>query len=244
MILITNSNSAVILKPGKQALNLPAAFIPTKATAILRCWFNTVFFMRRNQFYTLSSKALIQRIAVIRLISNQLFRGFSYVFSLKCFFRKSDFMRASTGHVHRDRKTRAVCHCHEFRTFAPLGLSHVEAPFFASMNVPSMKHSVKSRLPRWRRSSANARNTLAHVPSLTHFWKRLWHVWYGGYRSGISCHGAPVRNIHKIPLKTALVSFQGRPRPSDRLGSFGINGSIIAHCSSFKSINSPPLLIF
>jgi hypothetical protein len=145
-------------------------------------------------------------------------------------------MRASTGHVHRDRKTKAVCHCHELRTFAPLGLSHVEAPFFARINVPSMKHSVKSRWPRSRKSSAKARRTFAIVPSLTHCWNRLWHVWYGGYRSGMSCHGAPVRNIHKMPLNTALVSFQGRPRPSGRFGSFGSKGSITIHCSSFKSI--------
>jgi hypothetical protein len=34
--------------------------------------------------------------------------------------------------------------CHELRTFAPLGLSDFAAPFLATMNVPSIKHSDKS----------------------------------------------------------------------------------------------------
>lgn len=52
----------------------------------------------------------------------------------------------------------AVCHCHDLRTFAPLGFSHPLAPFLAMTKVPSMKHSVKSRLPRSCRSFTNALN--------------------------------------------------------------------------------------
>src|SRR3989338_5906608 len=123
MILITNNNSAIILKPSKQPLDLPSPFISTETAAILSCWFNTILFMRRDQFYAFSFEALIQRITVIGFVCNQLLRRLFHMFSFKRFFCKSDFMRASTGHVHRDRKTRAVCHCHELRTFAPLGLS-------------------------------------------------------------------------------------------------------------------------
>jgi len=236
MIFIPNDNTTKILQPSKQTFNLPTASISPEFSSILRGRFNTIFFVRRDQFNSFSFQSLIQRVAVISLISYKFLGRFFDVSSLKRFFDKSDFMRASTGHVHRERKTTAVCHCHELRTFAPLGLSNVQTPFFAMTNVPSTKHSVKSKSPRLHKSSANALKIFSKVPSLTHLWKRLWQVWYGGYRSGISCQGAPVRNIHNIPLTTALVSFQGRPRPSGRLGSLGISGTNKAHWSSFKSM--------
>ena len=37
---------------------------------------------------------------------------------------KGDFSRASTRCVGGDRKTKSVCHQHEFRAFAPLGGAH------------------------------------------------------------------------------------------------------------------------
>ena len=61
---------------------------------------------------------------------------------------RRDLVRRSRGGTSGERKTKTVCHCHELRTFAPLGRSHTSAPFFATMNVPSMKHSERSSLPR------------------------------------------------------------------------------------------------
>jgi hypothetical protein len=81
-------------------------------------------------------------------------------------------MRRSRRRVNGDRKTKAVCHRHELRTFAPLGLSHPAAPFLATTNVPSMKHSDRSRSPRTLRSAAIASSTLRSVPSRTHCWKQ------------------------------------------------------------------------
>src|SRR5215510_16446513 len=95
-------------------------------------------------------------------------------------------MRRSRRCVNGERKTSAVCNCHELRTFAPLGLSHSEPPFLATTNIPSMKHSVRSSSPRTRRSSASASNTLRKTPSRTHCWNRRWQVWYGGNRPGKS----------------------------------------------------------
>ena len=65
------------------------------------------------------------------------------------------------------RKTSAICHWQELRTFAPLGLTHTGPPFLALMNVPSMKHSRRSRPPRTWKSSANVLRTRANVPSRT-----------------------------------------------------------------------------
>jgi hypothetical protein len=145
-------------------------------------------------------------------------------------------MRRSTGHVDGDRKTSAVCHCHELRTLAPLGRTHAEPPFFATTKVPSMKHSLRSSLPRSRRSSANTCRIRANTPVRDHCWCRRWQVAGDGYRSGTSRHCAPVRRIHRIPLSTCRSSHHGRPRPSARRRGFGINGSNTLHCSSVRSI--------
>jgi hypothetical protein len=99
-----------------------------------------------------------------------------------------------------------------------------------------MKHSFKSRPPRSFKSFATAFRIDSIVPLRTHDWNRRWQVWYGGYRSGRSCQGAPVRRIHKIPLSTSLDSLQGLPFPSALCGNFGNNGFIISHCSSVRSM--------
>jgi hypothetical protein len=144
-------------------------------------------------------------------------------------------MRRSRRRVDGERKTRAVCHRHELRTFAPLGLSHPESPFLATMKVASMKHSDKSSSPRVRRSSAKASSTLRSVPSRTHCWNLRWQVWYGGKRFGKSCQRAPLLSIQSTPFMTSRVSLHGLPRPSARRSGSGISGSISAHCSSVNS---------
>jgi hypothetical protein len=137
--------------------------------------------------------------------------------------------------VDGDRNTSAVCHCHELRTLAPLGFSHGAAPFLAPTKVPSIKHCAKSNLPRLRKSSANASRIRFSVPICTQYWNRRWQVWYETKRSGKSCHAAPERNIHKMPLRTSRSFLRGRPRPSARGIGLLNNGAIIFHCSSFIS---------
>jgi hypothetical protein len=146
-----------------------------------------------------------------------------------------DFMRTSRLCVDGERKTSAVCHCQELRTFAPLGLSHRTPPFFATTNVPSMKHSDRSNSPRSHRSWAKVSKTRRSTPARTHCWKRRWQVWYGGNRSGKSFQRAPLRKIQRMPLSTARSSFHGRPRPSGRRGGAGMSGRMMFHCSSVNS---------
>lgn len=154
-------------------------------------------------------------------------------------------MRTSTCCAYGDRKTSTVCHCHEFRTFAPLGLSHLSPPFLAPTKVPSIKPSLTSIPPRSYRSCAKPCRSCSITPNRTHRWKRRWQVVWGGYRSGKSCHCAPVRRIHKTPFNTERASCHGRPRfgfPSR--SASGMYGSISSHCSSVTSIPPPLLPLF
>ena len=204
-------------------------------STVLRCGFLSIAFMRLNHFNALFSQFSVQWIRIISFIADQsLGQLFGKNFG-ESFSDQADFMRGSRVHVNGDRKTRAVCHCHDLRTFAPLGFSNFEAPFFATTKVPSIKHSDKSNSPRVRKSSARASRTLFKVSSLTHIWKRRWQVWYGGNLPGKSCQRAPVRNMQRMPSKTSRFSRHGLPRPSSRRIGSAMSGSSIAHCSSVNN---------
>jgi hypothetical protein len=144
-------------------------------------------------------------------------------------------MWRSRRNVYGERKTRAVCHCHELRPLAPLGFSDTGAPFFATTKVASMKHSSKLNLPRSSRSLASASSIPRNLPERTHSWSRRWQVWYGGNFSGISFHRAPVRRTHKIPLTISRFDRRGRPLPSARTFCLGMRDSIYVHCISVNS---------
>jgi hypothetical protein len=235
MIFVSHDNSSVILYPGKEPFNLPSAFVTTEFSAILRFRLFSITLMRRDQLDPALRQFFIERVGIISFIADQLFGHLLDQPMFDCCANKSDFMRRSIRRVNGERKTRAICHCHELRTLAPLGLSNPEAPFLAETNVPSIKHSERSNLPRLCKSSAKASRMRRKVPSLTQSWNLRWQVWYGGNRSGKSAHGAPVRNIHKMPLITSRLSRQGLPLPSVRRGISPSNGPIIFHCSSLNS---------
>jgi hypothetical protein len=74
----------------------------------------------------------------------------------------------SAGHADSDRKTMAVCNCHDLAPFSALRLTNSRAPFFAPAKEPSMKASLISTLPRSRKSATRARNTSTKVPSCCH----------------------------------------------------------------------------
>lgn len=234
VIFIAHQNPAEVLQPRKQPLNFPSPFISAQFAPVLRLRFHAIRFMRRDQLDTYFCQLLIQWVTVIRFVANQSFGLIIDKALDKSFSHKGDLMRRSRLRVDGDRKTRAVCHCHELRTLAPLGLSHFEPPFLATMNVPSMKHSDKSKSPLWRRSSANVSSTRWSRPSLTHCWKRRWQVWYGGNLSGRSHQRAPERRIQSTPLRTSRSGRRGLPRVCTA-GGLSNNGSMKDHCWSVNS---------
>jgi hypothetical protein len=172
-----HGNTTEVLQPREQPLHLPPAFISPEHSSILRRGFHSIRLVRRDHLDALLAKLLVQRVRVIRPVADQSLRlpvGKNFGDSLS---DKSDFMRRSRRRAYGERKTIAVCHRHELRTFAPPGLSRCEAPFLATTNVPSMKHSDRSRSPRCLRSAARASSRLRSVPSLTHCWNLRWQVW-------------------------------------------------------------------
>jgi hypothetical protein len=235
VIVEARGNAAKVLQPCNQAFDLPSAFITAQCSTVLRGHFLPIRLMWRNHLDTNRAQLQVQWVRVIGFVANQLCGRFTSETRRKSVVDKGDFMRASTRCVGGDRKTSIVCHHHEFRAFAPLSLTNSAPPFFAAMNVPSMKHSDKSSSPRVRRSSARASKTLRSVPSLTQAWNLRWQVWYGGNLSGKSFHRAPLRRIHRMPFITSRLPRHGLPRLSSRRGSSGRCASMTAHCSSVSS---------
>jgi hypothetical protein len=237
MVFVTNHQTTEVLEPGEEPLDLPAFFIPAQGSAVLAGRLGAVVPVRRDQFDApFLSQRSVEGIAVVSLVADELLRHLRQKTRFQRRFHEGDFMRAGTGDVHGDRKTGSVRKAHDFGAFAPFGLAHTIAPFLAGANVPSIKPSLRSRPPRYCKSSARAVRILAKTPEVVHSWKRRWQVLLGGYRSGRSAHGAPVRKIQRIPLRTARESCAGRPDfPGWALGR-GIKSAIRCHCSFVISI--------
>mgnify|MGYP003347371351 CR=1 FL=1 len=222
-----------LVQPSEQALDLPASPIASQRSAVLGCRASAVAAMGRDQFNAFGREFLIERITVVGTIPNKSSgsshgEGFS-----ERRLDKGDFMWRSRSRVHGEWKTSSVCNNHELRTLAPLGLSNFEPPFFATVKVPSMKHSERSMPPRSSRSRASASNSFLSTPARTQREKRRKQVEPEGKRTGRSAQAAPVRSTQRMPFSTARSEcISGRPRPSWRRTCFGIRGSRIAHCSS------------
>jgi len=248
MVFVANNQSPEVLKPGKQALDFPkqaldfpSGPITPQLPAILGFRFFSPFAMWCNHFNTTFEKELIIKfVAVVSFIANQFIRCILSKTAVYSGIDELYLMGRSAFNVCGDRKTSSVCDCHDLGALATLCLADSKTPFFAGAKLPSMNASRISILPRSFRSSTNSWAMRRKTPCWTHCWNRLWHVWYGGYRFGKSFHGAPVRRIHKTPLRTSRGSFAGLP-----LGSLdGVNdtmiGSIFFHCSFVSSI---PILL-
>jgi hypothetical protein len=139
---------AVVLEPGEQALDLPAAFVaaqrpPVPGLASARRQ------MRRDELDSaLLAKPRVEAVAVVGPISNQTVRCMLEEVVVEGLLDEGDFMRRSACNPTGDRKTSAVCNRHDLGPLPTLGLPDPRAPFLAPAKVPSMEHSVMSIPPR------------------------------------------------------------------------------------------------
>src|SRR5215475_8398819 len=129
MVLISNNQTTEVLQPGEQPFHFVTSAVSPQRTSVLCSGLFPVASMGRDHFNPGRRQLSVQRVTVIRLVSDQSFRELIDESFEESVCDKGDFMRRSRRCVYGERKTIAVCHCHELRTFAPLGLSHSEPPF-------------------------------------------------------------------------------------------------------------------
>ena len=234
VIFIAHHQTSKVEQPSEESFNFPAAAVSPQASTILGA--TAALPIRGDHFCAvLMHELLIQSVAVVGFISDQLQRHIGHDPGVQRGRHQLYFSWRSAFCPQGERKTMAVCQTHDLGPLAPLGLADQAPPFLAGTNVPSTKHSFKSKPPACWRCFATASKTSSTTPARTQFWNRRCTVWYDPYRDGKSCHGAPVRRIQRIPFRTVRRSLHGRPRPSGRTRSGGKISSTTSHCSSVKS---------
>ena len=173
VVLPANDDATIIMEPSKQALDFPATTVAAQDATVLGDGSAAVPAVRRDQFHMeMLAHALIQRIAVVGFIADQSLRCFAEESALERGFDERGFIRRSADHVHGDRKTMAVCDCHDFAAFAAFCRADTRAPFFAELKLASMKASLRSSFPRSRKSSARVCSKRSNSPERCHCWKR------------------------------------------------------------------------
>jgi len=118
------------MEPSNRSSIFPSDAVAAQHAAVLCDGSAAVPAVRRDQFHTeMFAHPLIQRIAVVALspinrsrVSRRT-RRWSVVESVASFGGSAD-------HVHGDRKTLAVCDCHDFAAFAGFCRADTRAPFF------------------------------------------------------------------------------------------------------------------
>lgn len=239
MIFIANHQTPEVVQPSEEPFDFPTALEAAQCSTILcdSLRFTTLAMWRNHVCAKLIEQFLIERIAIVGLVSHQALRNISDESLLQRLTDQFHFSWASTLGAYGHRKTMAVCNCHDLGAFSAFSLSHTEPPFLAGAKLPSTNASLRSRPPRSLRSCATASSTCSKTFERTQFWNRRCTVWYAPYRGGRSFQGAPVRSIHRIPFSVVRRSLHGRPRRSARTRSGGKMVSTICHCSSVRSIS-------
>jgi hypothetical protein len=244
MTFPTHQQAPEVLQPCEQSLDFPPTFVTPKFSPVLAVRSGAITTMRCDQLDSvLLGKKIVQRVAVVSAIPNQAFRLLRHEAVLDRSRDQLLLMRRSACNPEGDRKTMAVCDCHELAPFADERSTNAIAPFFAPMKEASINVSPRPSCPRANKSSASAHKMPSSTPARCHCWKRRWQVWYGPYRAGRSCHGAPVRNTHNIPFSSCRASRQGLPRLSARRRCpNSTKGLTCSHCTSVRS--AMPLICF
>ena len=243
MTFPTHQQASEVLQPCEEPLDFPAPLVTPKFSPVLAVRSRAIATVRCDQLDAVRCQPIVQSVAVIPLVGNQSFWLLGYKAVLDRGIDKLLLMRRSACNPQGDRKTMAVCDCHELAPFADERSTNAIAPFFAPMKVASINPSSRPSCPRANKSSASVQSMPFSTPERCQCWNRRWQVWYGPYRAGRSCHGAPVRNTHNMPFRTCRASRQGLPRWSARRRCpNSTKGLIRSHCTSVRS--AIPLICF
>jgi hypothetical protein len=173
VVFPANDGAPKVMKPGEQTFHFPPTPVAAQNTPVLRRGCDAHEFVGRDELHAVSFvNALVQGIAVVSAVADHSFRGFGKESLVECSFNEFCFMRRSAGHVHGERKTMAVCDCHDFAAFAALCRADTRAPFFAPLKLASMKDSLRSSFPRSRKSSASFCSKRVSNPLRCQDWNR------------------------------------------------------------------------
>ena len=163
MPFVARHESTEVLQPGEEAFNLPAAAVAAELSAVLGD-VPAVRAMWRDELDPALGQLGIQGVAVVSAVADDARWQLPEEPALQGVFDERYFAGICTCDSNGERKTSAVCECHDLGAFAFAGEADGEAPFFAPAKVASMNVSVKSYPPAAANSRARWWSTRASVP--------------------------------------------------------------------------------
>ena len=155
---------ARIVEPGEQPLDLPSATVASEWAPILSMCPAIRSIGRDELNPEVVAQVAIEWVTVVPAIADQAGRERAEEALRKRGIDERGFSGRSAGHVHGERKTMAVADRHDLAPLAAASRTDGSAPFFAELKLASMKASVRSNLPRSRRSSASRRSNRRSNP--------------------------------------------------------------------------------
>lgn len=130
MTFIAGHQATEVLQPRKEAFDLPAAAVAAQLTTILRL--APIAAVGRDQLdVALGRQAGIELVRIVRPVADQSERAGFEELRVEGLLDERDFAGACTCDSNGERKTTAVCDCHDLGPLAFAGGADAEAPFFA-----------------------------------------------------------------------------------------------------------------
>jgi hypothetical protein len=170
MHLVAGDQSSEVEEPSEEALYLPSAPVAAESAAVVASSSALVARRRKHSDVAFRGESFIEAIAVVGFIADENFRLRVDDARVERVLDERDFVGRRTLDRDCDGKTMSVGDGHDLRPFAFLRFADKKAPFFAPAKEPSMKHSLRSSLPRSQSSRPSATSIFANVPSSTHPW--------------------------------------------------------------------------
>jgi len=124
-------------QPGEEPLDAPPASVPSELSSVLG-HVSTIALVGCDHVYAPLGKLSVERIAVIRPVTDETFRQRLHESGSEGVEDERSFMALTTRNPDGDRKTVAVCHCHDLGRLATSSSSNQSAPLFAPAWLPSM----------------------------------------------------------------------------------------------------------
>src|SRR5262245_2359897 len=249
--LIAYHQAAEVLQPGVRALDNPPPLVAAQLAPILVGGDQVSAAARDNGLDGALDQQSTGGIAIVAPVGNQPQRlrgtaagsaSLRHGDSIERALQERDLRRGCLLHAYSERSTRAICQNHTLCPLTAFGRAHTLAPFLATTNVPSTKHSFRRIFLVSLSWSRKARHKLSRTPVLAHWLSRRCTALLEPYRSGNSLHGAPVHKIHKIPSKHWRSLKGGRP-PRRRRLRLGNWAAINCHCLSVTARQAIGLLL-
>ncbi len=149
-------DAAIVMQPREQAFDFPSTAIAPQCAAILGESFGASGSVWCNHLdAVVLHQPFIEAVTVVGAIANQPLGEIGEESLFERGFDEFGFMWRSTGHVHGERKTMAVADRHDFAALTASSRADGGAPFFAELKLASTNASLRSSLPRSRKSSAS-----------------------------------------------------------------------------------------